>query len=351
MNTALTLAADSPMSHALAYAQELAKAELLPTPYQRKPAMILMAMEIARDLGCSVVAVMNGTYDAKGKLSFYTDFMLAQARRSGVIRSVSYESSHSGPQLAVTARAVLQHGEVVEATYTMREADSEGLTKDKQGKYGLIVSKYKTMPEQMLRKRALSRLIRNYCPEVLLGGMAEDEAQGDSAEAPPSPAPRANRAPIVGLTARASTTPVVPARAAETVVDAEPAPAAPDLPTVPPELEPPASEPPARRPPATDERVAEVLDQNVAALEAAGAEVAQACVLGPNVRFNSKDKLHRTLVTRSFDARQIPGGWRNLHREKLQAFLDARDDLRAVFEDVDACVEEYILAHPPGGAK
>ena len=38
-------------------------------------------------------------------------------------------------------------------------------------------SKYKTMPEQMLRYRSATWLIRTHCPEVLLGMQSSEEIQ------------------------------------------------------------------------------------------------------------------------------------------------------------------------------
>ena len=320
------------MQHALAFAQELAKAELLPKPYQRKPAMVLVAMEMAKDLGCSVVAVMNGTYEIGGRLSFYTDFMLAQARRNGVIKSVSYETTGEGQTLAVTARAVLGTGEVVEATVGMKEAIAENWVRN---------PKYRTNPEQMLRKRSMKRLISNYCPEVMLGSADEDEYSTTDESSVPhavqSLTARLQPAQVIEHTPDIETTP-------EPVIMEQAQEAPPSAPTV---LKAPA---PAKRKAAAPERVAQVLEENTQALEAAGATLVNPSVVGDAVPWNAGDKAHRALVTGVFNAKEIPARWRNTHREKLTAFLTGLSEdnlLRATLEDVTEAVERYVVENPP----
>jgi hypothetical protein len=322
----------SGMQHALAFAQELAKAELLPKPYQRKPAMVLVAMEMAKDLGCSVVAVMNGTYEISGRLSFYTDFMLAQARKSGVIKSVSYETTGEGQTLSVTARAVLGTGEVVEATVGMKEAVAEGWTRN---------SKYRTSPEQMLRKRSMKRLISNYCPEVMLGSADDDEVDAQATDE--SSVPHA----VQTLSARLQPAQViehVPEPQPEILVEAEEQTqeAPPSAPTV---LKAPA---PAKRQAAKPERVAQVLEENVQVFPEG--TLTNPSVVGEAVPWTAGDKAHRALVTEVFNAKEIPARWRNTHREKLTAFLTGLSEdnlLRATLEDVTEAVERYVVENPP----
>ena len=57
-------------------------------------------------------------------------------------------------------------GEVVKVSVSMETAKKEGWTRN---------TKYQTMPEQMLRYRSATWLIRLHCPEVLLGMQASDE--------------------------------------------------------------------------------------------------------------------------------------------------------------------------------
>jgi len=80
----------------------------------------------------------------------------------------------------VTASATLREtGEVVQARVTMKEATADGWTRN---------PKYKSIPGQMLRWRAATRLINLYMPEVLFGlGVKEEIEQVSVRDASPTP--------------------------------------------------------------------------------------------------------------------------------------------------------------------
>ena len=155
------------------YAKELASSGLLPADFKKNPANILYAMEIAKDLDVSPVTAIRGIYVLNGKVGFSAQFMLAMANRSGAIQSIDYHVEGSGDDLTVTAEAVLRGGVAAQETASMRMAIAEGWTRN---------PKYKTMPVQMLKKRALRMLIDNYCPEVMCGlGAGEPEDYEETA--------------------------------------------------------------------------------------------------------------------------------------------------------------------------
>lgn len=262
---------------ALAFANELAKADLLPKPYQRKPAMVLIAMEMAKDLGCSVVAVMNGTYEIGGRLAYYTDFMLAQARRMGTIRGVAYESKGVGDALAVTARAELASGGVVEATVSMREAIADGWTRN---------PKYKSVPEQMLRKRAIKRLISNFCPEVMLGAADDEVFEGELVKES-EPAKRAAPKGVASLTAR---------------------------------LAPPA----VQVSPSFEVAVTQSVKRDYQASKPVFGDEEPAEDSEPIPTLDLLVREHRDLVTAALNTLGIDGPARNKHQTKLKAFLSER---------------------------
>jgi hypothetical protein len=148
------------------YASKLAESGLLPQEFRKNPANIIYAAEIARDLGISPVTAMRGIYVLNGRVGFYSHFMLAMANKANVFESpVGYQVDGSGDDLEVTCSAVLRGGVMAEETITMRMAIAEGWTRN---------PKYKTLPVQMLKKRALRMLIDNYCPEVMSGMGAAD---------------------------------------------------------------------------------------------------------------------------------------------------------------------------------
>jgi hypothetical protein len=103
--------------------------------------------------------------------------MIAKANRSGVFaRRINWRVEGEGKNLRVTAFATLtDSGEPVEATASMAMAEAEGWTKN---------PKYRTMPDQMLRYRSATMLIRLFAPEVMMGLPVADEIDYTQARGP-----------------------------------------------------------------------------------------------------------------------------------------------------------------------
>jgi hypothetical protein len=110
------------------------------------------------------ISVINGRPNTSAR------FAISRANKSGLLQGpITWKSKGQGEALEVTASAVLREtGEVLTATVTMREAVADGWTRN---------PKYKSIPEQMLRWRAATRLINLYMPEVLFGLGVREEAE------------------------------------------------------------------------------------------------------------------------------------------------------------------------------
>ena len=161
-------------------AESLATATIIPANFQRKPADCFLALHIAARMGADPIVVMQNLYVIQGKPGWNASFAIAQANASGVFSDrITYQEHGKGDDLRVRASATLAStGEVVHSiTVSMVMAKAEGWAKNK---------KYQTMPELMLRYRAATFLIRQFCPEVLLGmSTAEEVADVAAAEATP----------------------------------------------------------------------------------------------------------------------------------------------------------------------
>ena len=92
---------------------------------------------------------------------------------------ITWETTGSGESLVVTANATMKEtGERIEVSVSLAEAKADGWTSN---------SKYRTMPEQMLRWRSATRLINLFMPEVLLGLAVKEEMETVKVEiAPPT---------------------------------------------------------------------------------------------------------------------------------------------------------------------
>jgi len=150
------------MEKALKFSEIMAQADIIPVHYRGKPANVFIAVQSALRMNLDPMQIMQNTFVISGKLGMVTAFAISLANQSGLFDSgIRYRIDGSGENLKVTAYTNLKKGGAeISYTITMREAMAEGWTKN---------SKYRTLPELMLRYRAATLLIRTHVPEVLNG--------------------------------------------------------------------------------------------------------------------------------------------------------------------------------------
>lgn len=146
--------------------------------YDVAVANCLIALELAQVMDEAPLVVMQNIHIVKGKAGFAAQYMIARANSSGVFRGrINWRIEGKGDALSVTAYAtVADTGEEVSFTADMAMAKAEGWTSN---------SKYRTMPELMLRYRSATFLVRLYAPDVMLGYHTAEEYQDVSASARP----------------------------------------------------------------------------------------------------------------------------------------------------------------------
>lgn len=156
-------------------AETMAGSQLIPPHLRGKVDDVFVALAIADQMGENPVVVMQNIYVVSGRAGWAASYMIAKANRSGVFKGrIDWRVSGKGDGLTVTAFAVLaDSGQAVEMTTSMEMARDEGWTKN---------SKYKSMPEVMLRYRSATLLIRMYAADVMLGMHTDDELQVMPAE-------------------------------------------------------------------------------------------------------------------------------------------------------------------------
>jgi hypothetical protein len=137
----------------------------------------LIAYAIAKRTREEPLVVLQNIYFVSGRAGWSATYMIAKANRSGVFaRRINWRVEGEGKNLRVTAFATLaDSGEPVEATASMAMAEAEGWTKN---------PKYRTMPDQMLRYRSATMLIRLFAPEVMMGLPVADEIDYQQARGP-----------------------------------------------------------------------------------------------------------------------------------------------------------------------
>ncbi len=155
----------------LAYADALARADLLPANYRRKPGNVLLAVEFGEMLGTHPLTAIQQVHVIEGKLSASAELMRALALRAGhKVRVLRHDAEAA--TVAVIRADDPDH--TTETTFTIKDARRAGLT----GK-----GPWKSYPAAMLLARATSAAIRAACPDVLMGVSYTPEELGAPVDA------------------------------------------------------------------------------------------------------------------------------------------------------------------------
>ena len=146
------------------------KSSLVPKEYQGNLPNTLIALEMANRIGASPLMVMQHLYIVYGKPSWSSTFIIAAINSCGRFEPLQFRVEGEKQSLSCVAfthekkSGVLLEGPKV----TMEMAKAEGWL-EKNG------SKWKTMPELMIRYRAASFFGRLYAPEITMGMQSVEE--------------------------------------------------------------------------------------------------------------------------------------------------------------------------------
>jgi len=153
-------------------AQIYAKSSLVPKEYQNNIGNVLIAQNMANRMGADTLMVMQNLYVVHGRPGWSAQFLIATFNSCGRFSAIRYrfegtEGKDDWGCVAMTTE--LATGDVIEGTkITLGMAKKEGWS-TKNG------SKWQTMPEQMMRYRAATFLIRSTAPEIGMGLMTKEE--------------------------------------------------------------------------------------------------------------------------------------------------------------------------------
>lgn len=159
------------LDHRYRLAKAFSMSGMVPSHFQGKPEACLVAMLYAEQLGEHPMLLFQEISVINGRPNTSARFAISRANKSGLLQGpITWTEKGKDAGLEVTASAVLREtGEVITATVTMAEAVADGWTRN---------PKYKSIPGQMLRWRAATRLINLFIPEVLFGlGVKEDAVE------------------------------------------------------------------------------------------------------------------------------------------------------------------------------
>jgi hypothetical protein len=152
-------------------AQVFAKSTLVPKDYQGNIGNVMIAMEMAQRCNANPMAVMQNLYIIHGRPSWSSQFVIAALNGCGRFSPIRFDMQGQGDNLQCQAWAYdVETGDRLDGVIiTMAMAKAEGWV----GKAG---SKWKTMPELMIRYRAAKFFGNLYAPDILMGMSDENES-------------------------------------------------------------------------------------------------------------------------------------------------------------------------------
>ncbi len=170
---------ESSFESAQRMAKALAASDLVPPAFKGNLANCLLALEVASRTGASIMAVTQNLHIIHGRPSWSSTYIIAALNSCGRFAPLRFKVEVTEKDKICTAWTVDKSGEILEGPpVSISMAKSEGWF-DKSG------SKWKTMPDLMLRYRAAAFFGRLYAPDVLFGMQSEDEILDVKNEAKP----------------------------------------------------------------------------------------------------------------------------------------------------------------------
>ncbi len=151
-------------------AMALSKSELIPKAYQGNIPSTMIALELSKRTGVSPIMVMQNLHVIQGKPSWSSSFIIAVINSyKKFAMPLNFELKGEGEKRSCIAFTTGTDGQRYESPeVNIKMAIDEGW----MSKAG---SKWKTMPDLMLRYRSAAFFGRLYCPELLMGMQSEDE--------------------------------------------------------------------------------------------------------------------------------------------------------------------------------
>lgn len=158
---------------AMQMAKALSSSTIVPSTFQKNDANCLIAIEQAQRLKVSPLMVMQNLYVIQGRPSWSSKFLIAAINNSGKFdMELQFDETKdkNGKPFSCTAWTMKNGRRVEDMEVNMDMAKDEGWL----GKNG---SKWKTMPQLMLRYRAASFFSSLNCPELTMGLYTREEMQ------------------------------------------------------------------------------------------------------------------------------------------------------------------------------
>ena len=151
-------------------ARTLCCSTLVPPEYQGEKGLgnCIVALDIAKRMNISPLTVMQNLNIVHNRPSWSSAWIIAQIQGCGRYENLNYELTGEGDKMQCycTAKRISDGKNIEGSTVSIAMAKAEGWTRN---------SKWRTMPEQMLKYRAATFFGRQYIPDLLLGVQTSEE--------------------------------------------------------------------------------------------------------------------------------------------------------------------------------
>lgn len=164
----------SKFDHMLRVSKAFAQSDLVPDHFRGRIENCFIALQMAFRLDIDPMMCLQNMHIIHGKPGVSAQLVIALAARSRVFEGpIEFVVNGQGDQLSVTATATLRATKrQVTDTVSLAQARAAGWTRQKDGNEKPF---WKARPDQMLRYRSATFLVRTYAPEALLGMRTDDE--------------------------------------------------------------------------------------------------------------------------------------------------------------------------------
>lgn len=160
-------------NQSLSMAQTLSKSEIIPQSYKGKPADCLIAIDIANRLGLSPAIIMQNSQVVRGKFSWSGSACKAMIDGCGRYQKTRYVyvGEESKDSYGCYLEAIDNDGDIIRGVpVTIGMAKKEGWY-DKDG------SKWRSIPDLMLKYRAAAFFMRTECASIAMGFLTTEEVE------------------------------------------------------------------------------------------------------------------------------------------------------------------------------
>lgn len=156
----------------------IAESDLIPKEFQKKPANVLLAVQLGMELGVAPMQALQSIFVVNGRPAIFGDLLPAIAYQSGLLEFIKEE----GDEKQATCTVKRKGHESITRTFTYTEAE--------RAKLPARNPTYLSYPKRMLAMRARAYAIRDAFPDVLKGVYVREELEDiEPVDITPKPEP------------------------------------------------------------------------------------------------------------------------------------------------------------------